>query len=234
MSCASVPQPLQKRPSPVSASLHRRVTSSLNLPTHSAAAGGACDKCNLAQSDGGCKCDSNCNCLTNTCLASGGGGDGPTTTTPSTSSGTVLYSSSGTQSGTYYYSTNTNCPSEPNGYAETDGYPSCASYAPGPDQQTIRQIGSNNIVAIDSNLLGGDRAKYCGKEIQIFHNGSPVASPDGQPYFVWDGCDACQGGSRIDLSVNGLRLVDSNACDLGVVPGVTWQVTDRVIKTFVA
>jgi hypothetical protein len=146
----------------------------------------------------------------------------------------VLYSSSGSQSGTYYYSTNTVCPSEPNGYPELDGYPACASFTPGPYQQTLRQIGTNNIVAIDNNVLSSDRAKYCGKRINIFHNGQPVTAPDGGPFFVWDGCAACAGGVRIDLSVNGLKNVDPNACNLGVVPGVTWQVIDSSVKAFVA
>ena len=146
----------------------------------------------------------------------------------------MLYSSSGTQSGTYYYSTNKVCPSEPNGYPELDGYPSCASFTPGPNQQTLRQVNSNNIVAIDAGLLSGDRARYCGKQVNIFKNGQQVFAPDGGNFFVWDGCDACRGGSRIDLSVNGLQNVDPNACQLGVVPGVTWQVVDRTIKQFVA
>ena len=57
---------------------------------------------------------------------------------------------------------------------------------------------------------------------------------DATDVFVWDGCDACRGGGRIDLSVDGLQNVDSKACQLGVVPGVTWQVVDRTIKQFVA
>eukprot|EP00798_Chlamydomonas_sp_ICE-L_P002484 gene2484-5437_t len=36
--------------------------------TSPCAGGNNCNKCNLAQSLGGCKCDSNCNCVSGTCL----------------------------------------------------------------------------------------------------------------------------------------------------------------------
>lgn len=149
----------------------------------------------------------------------------------------MLYSSPGTQTGTYYYSTNKRCPGEPNGYPELDGYPTCISFTPGTNQKTLRQINSNNIVAIDSNILSNNRGRYCGKQVNIYKNGVKVAAPDQNPdgsreFYVFDGCQACIGGGRIDLSVNGLQNVDPNACNLGVVPGVTWQVVDKVVATF--
>ncbi len=51
-----------------------------------------CDKCNLPVEQGGCKCDSNCNCLSGTCL--NGGTPSPTGVCcayiPSTSGSLVL------------------------------------------------------------------------------------------------------------------------------------------------
>ena len=61
-----------------------------------------------------------------------------------------------------------------------------------------------------------------------------VNAPDGGDFYVWDGCAACVGGVRIDFSVSGLRNVESDGCEKGVVPGVTWTVTNTQIKKFVA
>lgn len=76
----------------------------------------------------------------------------------------------------------------------------------GPNQQTLRQLGSNKVVGIDANLLGSNRALYCGKKVVVFDpNGRRVAAPDGGDFFVWDDCAARIGGGKIDLSVSGLR-----------------------------
>ena len=56
----------------------------------------------------------------------------------STPTGSVLYGVSNA-GGTYYFDMRTPCPQNPGGYAETDGYPTCASFTPGPYQQTLRQ-----------------------------------------------------------------------------------------------
>ena len=150
---------------------------------------------------------------------------------PSTSSGGV-YSGSG--SATYYYDVKTMCPQDPNGYPENKGIPKCASNTPGPNQKSLKEVNSNNVVAMDNTVLSKDRAKYCGKEITIMHNGAKVNPPDGGSFYIWDGCAACIGGGRIDLSVSGARLVSSDACNRGVIPGVTWSVSDKQVKAFVA
>lgn len=146
--------------------------------------------------------------------------------------GASLYAGSG--SGTYYYDVRTQCPQNPNGYPETDGYATCESFSPGPNQKTLRQGNSDNVVAIDMNVLKVNRAGLCGKKIIVTHNGAPVSAPDGGDFYVWDGCAACVGGGRIDFSVSGLRNADPNACNLGVVPGVSWQVVDVQSRPFVA
>jgi hypothetical protein len=145
-------------------------------------------------------------------------------------SGNVIYSGSG--QGTYYYDIKTPCPQDPAGYAETNGDPLCTSNNPA-FWKTIRQYGTNNIIAMDSSLIGSNRAKYCGKQVVVKRNGVCVAAPDGGDFFIWDGCDACVGGVRLDFSVSGARAVDSNACIKGVIPGVSWEVTDKQVVAFV-
>ncbi|EFJ41579.1 chitinase, lysozyme [Volvox carteri f. nagariensis] len=144
----------------------------------------------------------------------------------------VLYSGSG--SGTYYYDLRTTCPQNPGGFPENNGYPYCASYDPSaPTYKTLAQLGSNNVIAIDRNVLSANRAGLCGKKILVFKDGVPVTAPDGGSFFVWDGCEACVGGGRIDFSLSGLQRAASDACSLGVVPGISWQVVDEVVQQFV-
>ena len=143
----------------------------------------------------------------------------------------MLYS--GTADGTYYYDINTPCPQD-GSYPETNGVPACASYDLS-QAQTLAQLGSNNVVAIDRTLLpqGPGRAKLCGKKVLVYKDGQRVPAPDGGDFFVWDGCEACEGGVRIDFSVSGLKSVDPDACNLGVVPGVTFEVVDEQVQPFV-
>jgi len=82
------------------------------------------------------------------------------------------------------------------------------------------------------NVLKQQRSKLCGKQINVFHNGKRVPAPDGGQFYVWDGCAACVGGGRIDFSVSGLRNVESAACNIGVVPGVSWMVVDVQARKF--
>jgi hypothetical protein len=97
------------------------------------------------------------------------------------------------------------------------------------------QVGSNNVVAIDAAVLGANKAALCGKQVRVYKaDGTRVAAPDGGDFFVWDGCAACVGGGKIDFSVRGARNVDANACALGVIPGVRFEVTDVQMKPFVA
>lgn len=118
------------------------------------------------------------------------------------SGGTSLYQGSG--AGTYYYDvTGRTCNGAPR-YAENDGYPTCTSFNP-QYWKTLQQYGTNNIVAIDRHLLATDagRQRYCGKEIKVFRNGVEVSSPNGQPFVVFDGCEACE-GRRINFSISAL------------------------------
>ncbi|EFJ41578.1 chitinase, lysozyme, partial [Volvox carteri f. nagariensis] len=160
------------------------------------------------------------------------GSNGPAPQGPCSGGSKVLYSGSG--SGTYYYDLRTTCPQNPGGFPENNGYPYCASYNPSaPTYKTLAQLNTNNVIAIDRNVLSANRARLCGKKVLVFKNGVPVTAPNGGSFFVWDGCEACVGGGRIDFSLSGLQRAASNACSLGVVPGISWQVVDEVVQQFV-
>lgn len=155
------------------------------------------------------------------CVSGGGGGGG---------GGSSLYSGSG--GGTYYYDVSgRTCNGDPR-YAENDGYPTCTSFNPS-FWKTVQQYGTNNMVAIDRTLLSTPegRARYCGKQIKVYRNGAEVSSG---PFFVFDGCQACEGGTRIDFSVSALDSISGGtACRDGVVSGISWDVIDNQIIPFV-
>lgn len=143
----------------------------------------------------------------------------------------VLYS--GSSSGTFYYDLRKTCPGIPY-FPENNGYPYCASYNPsGATYKTLAQLGTNNVIAIDINVLSANRARLCGKKVLVYKDGKPVSAPDGGSFFVWDGCEACIGGGRLDFSLSGLQNAASNACNLGVVPGISWKVVDEVVTPFI-
>jgi len=96
----------------------------------------------------------------------------------------------------------------------------------------MAQYGSNNIVAIDNNLLSTEagRKKYCGKQINVKKNGVTVP---GGPFYVYDGCAACAGGGIIDFSLSALDAIDNgNACNSGTVSGISWEIVDNQIYPF--
>lgn len=145
--------------------------------------------------------------------------------------GETLYEGQG--EATYYYDVNGEfCPQDSEQYAENESYPTCSSFDKS-KWMTLQDYDTNNIVAIDSKLLADEkgREKYCGKEIKVFRDGKQVK---GGPYFVFDGCKACQGGKRIDFSLSALNDIDNgNACDSGIVDGISWEVLDNQIMKFV-
>lgn len=141
-----------------------------------------------------------------------------------------LYSGSG--DGTYYYDvTGRFCSQDAEPYAENEGYPTCTSF----DKKfwkTLQEYNTNNIVAIDRTLLSTEegREKYCGKEIKVYKDGKQMKGP----FVVFDGCEACEGGGRIDFSLSALDDInDGEACDDGVVPDISWDVVDNQLIEFV-
>lgn len=142
-----------------------------------------------------------------------------------------LYTGSG--DGTYYYDVSGKfCPQDDEPYAENEGYPTCTSFDKN-KWKNLQDYDTNNIVAIDRQLLADEagRKKYCGKEIKVYKDGELVK---GGPFVVFDGCEACEGGVRIDFSLSALDKIDNgNACENGVVPGISWDVVDNQIINFV-
>ncbi|KAL3801235.1 hypothetical protein HJC23_012635 [Cyclotella cryptica] len=144
--------------------------------------------------------------------------------------GKSLYKGSG--DGTYYYDvTGKFCSQDSGPYAENDGYPTCTSF----DTKlwkTLQEYNTNNIVAIDRTLLSTEegREKYCGKEIKVYKDGKEMKGT----FVVFDGCEACEGGGRIDFSLSALDDINNGeACNDGVVPGISWDVVDNQIIEFV-
>ena len=138
----------------------------------------------------------------------------------------VLLSGSGT--GTYYYDiARSNCGG--GSFAETNGYPKCTSNT---SYKTLAQYGTNNIVAIDNNLLNapGGRERYCGKQIRVYRNDAEVA---GGPFVVMDGCAGC-GSTTIDFSLTAADSISGGrACQDGRIGGLSWSVTTNQIIPFV-
>lgn len=136
----------------------------------------------------------------------------------------VLFSGGGL--GTLYYDMNGGGTCGPiNGwysYAETGGYAMCE---PNSGYKTLAERGSNRVVAIPSNMLQGNQAKYCGKEISVTYNGNTVNN-----LILWDGCAACNSNGGLDFSSTVFAEVfGENNCGAGKLGGMTWEILDRQI-----
>lgn len=103
----------------------------------------------------------------------------------------------------------------------------------------MTQVNTSNIIAIGQLFNNqANRALYCGKQVVVTVGGKKVTPPDGGSFFVWDGCEACAiqyNFQNIDFSLPGLGVVagsEASALDQGVIPGVSFQVTDVQVKKF--
>jgi hypothetical protein len=142
----------------------------------------------------------------------------------------VLYSGLGL--GSYYYDAfGELCPFETVQYPENLGIASCESYFTGPNQIPLKDHSSNNLIAIDNTLLQepGGREKFCGKRVIVRYNGVLI----NQVFVVWDGCTACLDGARLDFSRSALVDIDPEACNLGLLQGISWNVIDEQVMEFV-
>lgn len=142
----------------------------------------------------------------------------------------ILYS--GTGLGSYYYDAFSGlCPHETVNYPENTGIASCESYYEGPNQIPLRDHKSNDLIAIDNTLLQqpGGRAKYCGKRVVVRYKGNVV----NRNFIVWDGCGACINGARLDFSREALLYINPDACTLGLIPDISWNVVDEQLMEFV-
>ncbi|KAJ3032108.1 UNVERIFIED_CONTAM: hypothetical protein HDU68_004418 [Siphonaria sp. JEL0065] len=143
---------------------------------------------------------------------------------PSTPANVLI---SGNGDGTYYYDfTGHTCPHEA-AYSENGGYASCEPSAP--PYLTIGQRQDNFIVALALDQMNANKAILCGKRVNVEYNGVPVPGN----FVVWDSCAACTGGVRLDFSLSALESINGNACQMGVVPGIRWEVTDEQVIPYV-
>ncbi|KAI9349510.1 hypothetical protein BDR26DRAFT_915248 [Obelidium mucronatum] len=145
----------------------------------------------------------------------------PPTPPPPTTNPNVLISGSG--DGSYYYDfTGRTCPHEQS-YPENNGYTSCEPSAP--PYMTLGQHQDNFIVALALDQMNANKANLCGKRVIVKYNGIEVSGS----FVVWDSCAACTGGVRLDFSLSALLAINPDACFKGVVPGISWEVTDEQV-----
>jgi hypothetical protein len=135
-----------------------------------------------------------------------------------------------------YYDVRTTCPKFKNQIkANTDSVPTCADGNMGPSRgTTLRQLRSNNVVAIKTKLLNkkSDRARLCGKKVNLYYRGAPMAAPDGGDFFVWDGCPQCNSSPGVGVSVTTLLLLNATSCDMGALKCITWEVVDEQVMPY--
>ncbi|KAJ3060710.1 hypothetical protein HDU98_003365, partial [Podochytrium sp. JEL0797] len=160
----------------------------------------------------------------------------PVTTTKASSNGggsaspaNILISGSG--HGSYYYDiTGAGCSSQPALASalvtEAGGYTSCE---PSTGYKTLAARGDNHIVALALDQMNANKAGLCGKQVVVKYNGQVVQGN----FVVWDSCEACTGGVRLDFSLGELLGINADACALGIVPGISWEVTDVQVIPYV-
>ncbi|KAJ3067785.1 hypothetical protein HDU98_009023 [Podochytrium sp. JEL0797] len=147
----------------------------------------------------------------------------------SSSSAKVLITGSG--AGSYYYdSAGTGCANQPSLGDDLRtgaiGYTSCE---PSVGYQTLLSRGNNYMVALALDEMNANKAGLCGKQVIIKYNG--VVQPGN--FVVWDSCPACTGGVRLDFSLGALQAIAPDVCTTGIVPGITWEVTDVQVIPYV-
>ncbi|KAM0753254.1 hypothetical protein T439DRAFT_323897 [Meredithblackwellia eburnea MCA 4105] len=73
---------------------------------------------------------------------------------------------------------------------------------PSSGAKTLRQRGSNNVVAVANKVLGANM-DYCGKKMVITNKAGKVFDQ----FFIWDGCEACNSDGHMDFSSTGRDLL---------------------------
>jgi hypothetical protein len=133
---------------------------------------------------------------------------------------------------TFYYDINGGGTCGPvngiNSFPETGGYCMCEGTNPNP--HILSDYGTDNIVAMPNQLLGGNLAQYCGKKVIPSING--VAMDLG--LFIWDGCEACNANDGLDFSSTVFgELFGADRCAEGRISGeLTWVITDEQVIPF--
>ncbi|KAK1923963.1 hypothetical protein DB88DRAFT_540051 [Papiliotrema laurentii] len=145
----------------------------------------------------------------------------------------VIYEITGAHATVYYDLTNELCGDTAAGdpfpadwaLGINGGYPYCQ----GQSAKTLNDLGTNRIVAINQNLVWGDPAEYCGKEVQIVQaDGTVLDFPEG-PLFIWDSCEACASNPIVDVSAKVFTQLKGGSCAGNNPGGLTVRVLDNNI-----
>ncbi|CRG92936.1 hypothetical protein PISL3812_10024 [Talaromyces islandicus] len=106
--------------------------------------------------------------------------------------------------------------------------------------QTLDQLHTNYIVAMNNSQLGYDLSQYCGKKVIVTVNGKQSDIP----LFIGDGCQRCgtgssasdvwnaQGAPGLDFSYSVLdELTGGSACSSGHA-AISWEILDETVHDF--
>lgn len=97
--------------------------------------------------------------------------------------------------------------------------------------KTLKQRGTNNIVAMSNTILGANKAKYCGKKVVVTWEGKVRDDLD---LFIWDGCEACNANDGLDFSSTIFGTI-TNDCAAGRIPDkMSWEIVDDTVLPYVA
>jgi len=99
--------------------------------------------------------------------------------------------------------------------------------------KTLKQRGTNNIVAMPSSILAANPSKYCGKKVVVTWEGK---KRDDLPLFIWDGCEKCNENDGLDFSSTVFGDIAGTAnCGAGRIPNkMTWEIVDETLLPYVA
>lgn len=98
------------------------------------------------------------------------------------------------------------------------------------DTRGLNAWDSNRIVAMDWNMLSADKAKWCGKEVQIFDASGKQITIDEGPFILWDACAACMSSKIIDLSAKGFVAASPDGKCGNNPEGLTVKVLNNDIR----
>lgn len=94
------------------------------------------------------------------------------------------------------------------------------------DTRSLDAWGSNRIVAMNYDMLSNNKAKWCGKEVQLFDASGKQITIDEGPFILWDGCAACASASIVDVSAKAFIAASGGTC--GNNPeGITVKIIDN-------
>lgn len=79
-------------------------------------------------------------------------------------------------------------------------------------------------------MVSGDKAKWCGKEVQIFDSTGKQIILDEGPFVLFDGCAACQSTGIIDLSAKAFAAVKGGTCGGNNPEGLTVKILDNSVS----